>query len=127
MLSGYYHLISSNVLAGGFREYTADLPRVIHIFITYHLDQQHPTFQAPGTGSVEGGFFSGLRWAWFHILPGFRACVDGASFVCMAQFLTGCRLVAVCRPGLGDICSRLCVMLYVAGTGFKLNIIQLLE
>lgn len=57
-------------------------------------------------------WYQGLVWwravfpwpgvAWFGMLPGSHACMDGALLACMAEFLAGHEPVPVHGLGIGD-------------------------
>ena len=86
--------------------------------IYFPLDHCSPAFLALGTGFMEDSFSTDGGWGGDG--SGGNACdgvrwevADEASLAhqpltscCVARFLTGCRLVAVCGPGLGDPCFR---------------------
>ena len=90
------------------------LPRESRRNLRNHLvEQQSPTFLAPGTSFMEDNFSTGRGGedsSGSNVSDGEQwGAPDKASLAhppltscCAAQFLTGCGLVAVCGLGVGD-------------------------
>lgn len=66
-----------------------------------HIEQQPPTVGASGTNSTGKKMSMGWEWGrrWFHALLG----ADDTSLACVAQFPTGCKLLLVRSPGVGEL------------------------
>ena len=86
------------------------------------LEQWPPTFSAPGTGFMEDNFSMdpgergwGGDGSGSNVSDGkWWGAADEASLTrppltscCVARFLTGCRPVLVCNPGVEDPCLRI--------------------